>query len=55
MIDLASFNDDTNGLVADDPCLYVGWGKLLRLDDFIIDLVPHTTYIASGLGMNSIP
>ena len=26
-----------------------------RLDDFIIDLVPHTTDIATGLGMNSIP
>ena len=55
MIDAASFTDDTNRLVADDPCFYVGWGKLLRLDDFIIDLVPHATDEATGLGMNSIP
>ena len=55
MIDLASFHDDTNGLIADDPCFYVGWGKLLRLNDFIIDLVPHATDIATGFGMNSIP
>ena len=47
--------EGTFGLVADDPCLYVGLGRLLRLNDFIIDLVPHTTDIATGLGMNSMP
>jgi len=43
------------GLIADDPCFYVGGGKLLKLEDFVVDLVPHTADIATGLGMNSIP
>lgn len=49
MIGVTTCTDDTNRLVADALRFQVGLGNLFRLDDFIIDLVPNTTDIATVL------